>query len=255
MYQDYTKFKKGLFLLLGIGLILLGSNFIATADESEELDETMVSETLPTDSAQNTHTDASFVEGTHYARLSSDVVNQPLVRQFIQRDPARMQVIEFFNYGCHACSSLQDEMAAWERRRPRYVAYHRVPVIFHKEWEALAKLFYTTEHLGKATAWDADIFRAIHQNHVNLADTQVLTHFSEAHGVPGEQFLKVFNSPQVAEQVRQGNNLSLAYRVSESPVVVLNTRHGSFLCSVVQAGSHRRFIELLDYLTEKYHRS
>lgn len=192
--------------------------------------------------------DLAFIEGKHYKKIPFDILKNPMIQQFMLKDPGKVQVIEFFNYGCFWCSRLNRPMDEWETQKPSSVAYYRYPLVFNKSWEILAKVFYTLKKLGKTEALDNDIFDAIHQNHINLADIQELVPFVESHGISGEKFMQIYNSSGIMRQVKQGNDLSLSYRIAESPVVVVNTPSGSFLCSVPDVGSESRFIQLLNYL-------
>ncbi|MEY3183028.1 MAG: hypothetical protein RLZ35_1013 [Pseudomonadota bacterium] len=189
-----------------------------------------------------------FIEGKHYKKIPFEILKNPFIQQFILKDPGKIQVIEFFNYGCFWCSRLSRPMNEWETQKPNSVVYYRYPLVFNKNWEILAKVFYTLKKLGKTEALDQEIFDAIHQNHINLADIQELVPFVESHGISGEKFMQIYNSNGIMRQVKQGNDLSLSYRIAESPVVVINTSSGSFLCSVPDVGSESRFIQLLNHL-------
>ena len=191
-----------------------------------------------------------FVEGKNYRRIPFDTLKSPLIQQFMLKDPGKIQVIEFFNYGCFWCGRLNRPMTEWETQKPKSVAYYRYPLIFNKNWEILARVFYTVKKLGKSEELDNAIFEAIHQNHINLADTAELLPFMADHGIPADKFLQVYNSNAVLRQVKQGNELSLSYRIAESPVVIVNTKSGSFMCSVPEVGSETRFIQLLNYLIQ-----
>jgi thiol:disulfide interchange protein DsbA len=191
-----------------------------------------------------------FVEGKNFRRISFDTLKSPLIQKFILRDPGKIQVIEFFNYGCFWCGRLNRPMMEWETQKPSSIAYYRFPLIFNKSWEVLARVYYTIRKLGKSEELDNEIFEAIHQNHINLADNRELLQFMENHGIPADKFMQTYNSSAIIRQVKQGNDLSLAYRISESPVIIINTPTCSFMCSVPEVGSEARLIQLLNYLTK-----
>jgi thiol:disulfide interchange protein DsbA len=192
--------------------------------------------------------DLNFVEGKNYRRISFDTLKNPLIQQFVLKDPGKIQVIEFFNYGCFWCGRLNRPMMEWEAQKPSSVAYYRYPLVFNKHWEVLARVYYTIRKLGQSEALDSEIFEAIHQNHINLADNRELLPFMESHGIPSDKFMQIYSSNAITRQVKQGNDLSLAYRIAESPVVIINTKSGSFMCSVPEVGSEARFTQLLNQL-------
>jgi thiol:disulfide interchange protein DsbA len=190
-----------------------------------------------------------FVEGKNYRRIPFDTLKNPLIQQFILKDPGKIQVIEFFNYGCFWCGRLNRPLMEWETQKPSSIAYYRCPLVFNKHWEILAKVYYTVKKLGKSEELDNAIFEAIHQNHINLVDNRELLQFMGNHGIPGDKFMQIYNSNTITRQVKQGNDLSLAYRITESPVLIINTPSGSFMCSVPEVGTEARLIQLLNYLT------
>src|SRR5574342_688552 len=54
----------------------------------------------------------------------------------------KVEVIEFFWYGCPHCSSLQPSLRAWLKRKPADVEFKRVPAVFQDSWMPLTKAYY-----------------------------------------------------------------------------------------------------------------
>src|SRR5450631_3834622 len=80
------------------------------------------------------------VEGQHYVRLSEPMlVNAPA---------GKIEVIDFFWYGCPHCAAFEPELDAWARRLPEQVAFSRVPVAFRAEpFTTHQRIFYALEAL------------------------------------------------------------------------------------------------------------
>jgi protein dithiol oxidoreductase (disulfide-forming) len=60
------------------------------------------------------------------------------------RPPAtaeRIEVIEFFWYGCPYCNQLQPALENWLQRKPADVELRRIPAIFRESWIPHARLF------------------------------------------------------------------------------------------------------------------
>jgi thiol-disulfide isomerase/thioredoxin len=85
---------------------------------------------------------ADLVEGKNYARLK---VPQPV------ETGKKIEVIEFFSYGCPHCSDLEPYLQNWFKTAPADVQFRRVPVMFQERWKALAKIYYTL--------WTKSVFR------------------------------------------------------------------------------------------------
>jgi thiol:disulfide interchange protein DsbA len=60
----------------------------------------------------------------------------------------KIEVIEFFSYGCPHCADLEPILEDWMKRLPPDVQFRRVPVLFQPKWVTLAKVYYTLEALG-----------------------------------------------------------------------------------------------------------
>src|SRR5262244_1814218 len=60
----------------------------------------------------------------------------------------RIQVLEFFWYGCIHCYNLEPTVEKWEKTLPKDVEFRRVPAIFNDRWALDARIFYSFEALG-----------------------------------------------------------------------------------------------------------
>ena len=99
------------------------------------------------------------------------VAQQPAPRvhldyELIQPQPVitgeRIEVIEFFWYGCPHCNNLQPPLEAWLKRKPADVELRRIPAIFRESWVPHARLYYTLEALGELPRLHQSVYRTIH---------------------------------------------------------------------------------------------
>ena len=79
---------------------------------------------------------AALADGPEFTRLATQ---QPT------ETPGKIEVIEFFWYGCPHCNKLEPMVEAWEKRLPKDVVLRREHVIWggRKEIEVHARLFLT----------------------------------------------------------------------------------------------------------------
>ena len=49
----------------------------------------------------------------------------------------KVEMIEFFWYGCPHCNALQPSLQAWLRRKPADVEFKRQPAVFQESWAPL----------------------------------------------------------------------------------------------------------------------
>jgi thiol:disulfide interchange protein DsbA len=64
----------------------------------------------------------------------------------------KIEVIEFFSYGCPHCADLEPHLQAWLKRLPPDVQVRRVPVAFQPSWENLARVYYTLERSARTSS-------------------------------------------------------------------------------------------------------
>lgn len=246
MYQDCTKFMRGYInkrVLIGLLLCLIGILIYAYMSFSS-----IAHQKIKPIEKQKV---AFLAENKQYHQLSASVTTQPIIQAFIARDPKKIQVIEFFNYGCYWCSRLHPLVNRWLTKKPANVVFYRFPIVFHKSWEPLAKAYYVVKLLGKSKELDTEFFNAIFQKHLNLSDEKLLKVFFLQHGVPEKTFLDLYNSFLVNNEATQGNNLSNAYQIVHSPSLVVNGLSGSYVLTSETAGGEEAIFKALDALLAK----
>jgi thiol:disulfide interchange protein DsbA len=180
---------------------------------------------------------AAFVEGTHYVRLS-----QPLAA------PAdgKVEVIEFFWYGCPHCNSFEPMLEAWAKKLPADVAFRRVPVAFREEpFAAHQRIYYALEALGLVEQMHRKVFFAIHNERQRLDKPQDIAAFMAKNGVDSAKFLEAYNSFGVQTKQRQARQLADAYKIDGVPAIGV---HGRWFTSGTLAGSLDRSLAVADHL-------
>ena len=160
---------------------------------------------------------ASFVAGHDYVVLN---VPQP------QGTKGKIEVIEFFSWGCPHCYEFYPWLARWLATLPKDVAFKRVPVGFgHPEWDNLAKVYYALQSTGDLARLDAPIFEAIHKEHVSLFDEESITTWVGKHGVKVAQFTAAYRSFGVNTSVGQAQQTVIDYRVDAIPTLAIGGRY------------------------------
>ena len=61
---------------------------------------------------------------------------------------SKVEVIEFFWYGCPHCYDFEPELSSWVKRQPKDVVFRRVPVAFRDDFMPHSQLFYALEAIG-----------------------------------------------------------------------------------------------------------
>lgn len=159
--------------------------------------------------------------------------------------PKRVEVLEFFWYGCSHCFSLEPDLVAWVKTLPKGVYFRRIPAVINPNWAPLARAFYAAERLGVTEKLHYDIFNALHLSGQNLNNREILLSFVEKLGVNRKQFAQKFDSAEVTAQVAASQRLGAAAQLQGVPTLVVD---GKYQTSVTQTGSHEKLFVTLNEL-------
>jgi thiol:disulfide interchange protein DsbA len=163
--------------------------------------------------ALSTSPQASIIAGHDYV-----VLNTPQ-RQEIN---GKIEVVEFFSWGCPHCYEFYPMLSRWVGTLPKDASFKRVPVgLGHPEWEALAKAYYALQSTGDVNRLDSQIFEEIHRNHVWLYDEQSITAWVGKHGVNIAKFTEAFRSFNVNMTAGQAEQKAEDFRIPGVPTLAI----------------------------------
>jgi thiol:disulfide interchange protein DsbA len=142
--------------------------------------------------------------------------------------PGKIEVIEFFWYGCPYCNQLQAPLESWLTRKPADTELRRIPALFRDSWVPHARLFYTLEALGELGRLHQAVYRAIHVDGNKLMDANSTADWAARNGVDPTRWLAAYKSPEVDRKMEQARNATKAYALEGTPSLVVD---GRFLTS------------------------
>jgi thiol:disulfide interchange protein DsbA len=181
------------------------------------------------------------VEGQHYVRLSTPA---PVTLPSPDR---KIDVVEFFWYGCPHCYALEPLLDSWVKRLPPDVAFRRVPVGFMAQHQTHQRLYYALEEIGQLPALHRKVFNAIHQQNRRLLGEPEMVAFLAENGVEGARFSEAYKSFAVNTKVNRAKQLSDAYKIDGVPALGIQ---GRYYTSASLAGSHERALAVADFLIQ-----
>jgi thiol:disulfide interchange protein DsbA len=164
-------------------------------------------------------------------------------QQATEAPAGKIEVIEFFWYGCPHCNALEPVIKEWVAKLPADVAFRRVHVPFGDRRHQ--QLFYTLEAMGKADALGDKVFHAIHVDRDRLDTVDRMTAMLSRHGVDRKQFTDTFESFAVRTKMRRATQVSEAYGVDGVPAMAVN---GKYYTSPSMAGSNQAALRVMDAL-------
>jgi protein dithiol oxidoreductase (disulfide-forming) len=180
-----------------------------------------------------------LVEGKQYARIKNPV---PVDKG------SKIEVIEFFSYGCPHCADLEPEMQAWVKTIPADVQFVRYPVMFQDRWITLAKIFYTLDGLGVEPKLTPEVFTAIHKNNVNLTSDKAFFDWAASKGLDRKKVEDMYNSFAVAGKMNKAKSEAQKYNVQSVPMIVVD---GKFVTATDKVGSHAALPPAINALIAK----
>jgi thiol:disulfide interchange protein DsbA len=164
------------------------------------------------------------------------------------QNPAKIEVIEFFWYGCPHCYDFEPLLNKWKEKLPKNVEFIRQPAAFNDQWTKHAKAYYTAEALGVVDKIHADFFDAIQVKKEQLETEEQLAKFFVAHGVKEADFHEAYNSFPVDAKLRQAPSMAARYGITGVPTIIIN---GKYKTNGPIAGSHEKMIEVMDTLIKQ----
>ena len=162
----------------------------------------------------------------------------------------KVEVIEFFYYGCPGCNSLQAPLENWLKKKPADIEFRRTPVVFQDAWLPLTTAYYAFDAMGLVDKLHRPLFNAIHEQRVIsdkmlLRDQKPLFDWVAQQGVDRQKFVDVYNSFGVRSRTNRSMEMAGNYQVTSTPTLVVD---GKYLTTPAMVGSYERFFQGLDQL-------
>ncbi len=164
-------------------------------------------------------------------------------------NPAKIEVIEFFSYGCPHCSDFHPMVVKWAARQPADVVFKRVPVSFNRpQWINLAKLYYALEVTGDLAKLDSSVFHALNVKGLNLSDDKSIAEWVAAQGVDAKKFSDAYSSFGVVSKTRRADQMAQASKIRGVPALVVD---GRYLVTGQDLKSQADLLALTDKIIDK----
>jgi thiol:disulfide interchange protein DsbA len=181
---------------------------------------------------------AQMVEGKNYQRLSTPVPPET---------GKKIEVIEFFSFGCPHCADLEPILDGWLKKKPDDVEFRRIPVSFQRAWENLGKSYYTLHAMGQDEL-APKVFAAIHQNNKNLAEPKTFFDWAAANGLDRKKVEDMYNSFSVASQMSRSKQQAQVFNIQSVPTIIVD---GKFITASDRIGGHANVPGAIDALVAK----
>lgn len=137
----------------------------------------------------------------------------------------KVEVIEFFWYGCPHCFDLEPTLKKWLAKMPADVTFKRVPAIFRQSWVPGAQTYYTLETLGELDRLHGKVFDAIHVDRQPFNDIGAISTWMGKNGIDAKKFEETAKSFAVSGKVQRAQQMSAAYQLTGVPALVVDGKY------------------------------
>ncbi|MBE0613545.1 MAG: thiol:disulfide interchange protein DsbA/DsbL [Burkholderiales bacterium] len=175
-----------------------------------------------------------------------------LGRDYILLDPPRavtsgdkIEVIEFFYYGCPVCYELEPKLSRWFFNGPPSVALRRVPALSSDNWDNFAKLFYTLESMGQLARLHWPVYDNFHFNGVKLNEEATMAAWVAHNGLDKQKFIDTYHSPEIQAKLTEARNMTQNYDIKGVPSIVVD---GRFVTSARMTGGTSQLMQVVEQL-------
>jgi len=155
----------------------------------------------------------------------------------------KIEVIEFFWYGCPHCFRLEPSLNAWLKNKPADVVFKRVHAVPTPAWLPHAKIFYTLESMGLVDQYHDKVFDAIHKDNKNLANEKQLDQWLASNGIDPAKYHEVEKSFTVDSKLKRANQLTAQYKVDGVPRIFVD---GKYWIGPESAGGEDRMMAAVE---------
>lgn len=157
----------------------------------------------------------------------------------------KIEVLEFFWYGCIHCYNFEPAIEQWLRKLPPDVQFRRIPAVFNDRWGHDAAIFYSLEAMGVGERLHRPLFDAIHVDRLRTDDSKAFNAWLDKQGVDAKRFEDVMKSFGVQSKLRQARQVTIAYGIDGTPAMAVQ---GRYSISTDQGGSLRGMLSVVDHL-------
>lgn len=161
----------------------------------------------------------------------------------------KIEVVEFFSYGCPHCSDFHPVIGQWAAKLPKDVSFRRVPVSFNRpEWARLSRLFFALEATGDLAKLDTAVFLAIHEQRIAFKTDEAVVAWAAGKGADSKKFGDALASFSMQSKVQRADQEAATARISGVPSLAVD---GKYLINNEAAGSYEDLLKLTDAMIAK----
>ena len=162
--------------------------------------------------------------------------------------PGKIEVIEFFYYGCESCNRLEPRLQSWLKSLPSDVSFRRIPALRRTAWVPLTRVYFALEQLGEIERLHEKVYQAAHEDGLNLGNSSELYKWAQKVGLDRSKLEQLLDSDLISAQVQRARDATEAYGITATPSFVVD---GRYMTSGGMAGSLEALLPIVEGLIDK----
>ncbi|MFA7505138.1 MAG: thiol:disulfide interchange protein DsbA/DsbL [Burkholderiaceae bacterium] len=171
-------------------------------------------------------------EGEGYRRVGPVRIDTP---------EDKIDVVEFFWYGCPHCNRFEPVLKRWAAQLPDDVVFRQVHVPFGERKHQ--QLYYTLVAMGEDGRLGPSVFRALHEERRRLDSDKEIIDWAVAQGLDRQVFSDQYKSFGVRTAMTRGTREMNDFGVDGVPMIGVA---GKYLTAPSLAGSSQAALDLVD---------
>ena len=190
-----------------------------------------------------------FALGLAHAQPKAGVEYRELSTPQPTDTAGKIEVIEFFWYGCPHCYNFEPALESWVKKLPKDAQFRRVPAMFNEEYAAAARAYYALEAIGEVERLHKPLFDAVHTgSRLRVSNEAALTEWLGKQGVNTKKFAAAYRSFSVEGKLKRAAQLTQAYKIEGVPSMAVN---GKYVVNTDNITSFDQLLAVTDYLVEQ----
>ena len=158
--------------------------------------------------------------------------------------PGKIEVVEFFWFGCNHCHALEPIIEKWAAALPPDVVFRRQHVPFREKRHQ--QLYFTLQAMQQDSPKVlARVFSAIHGDRKRMLDPKEIVEVLGPLGIEAKAFNDAWASFGVRTKQQRADKLADAYGIDGVPSLGVN---GKYLTAPSMAGSNEAALEVVNRL-------
>ncbi len=139
--------------------------------------------------------------------------------------PGKVEVVEFFWYGCPHCFALEPTLNAWVKDLPKDVEFKRVPAFWNEQWAIAGRVYYALEATGDLNRLHKALFDAIHKDGLKITNQAALNEWLQKNNVDVRKFTDAEKSFAVESKLKRAKQLVDQTRIDGVPALMVNGKY------------------------------